>query len=270
MINVRVLASSSAGNCTLIRANRTALLIDCGLGPGRLRLLLEESGLRLGDLAGVLLTHTHGDHLHRDMAGALRNAGVPLYCTPAVADVLGGQMDLFTSREIPPVKTFTRSTVRIGGLEAEVFPVPHDAPGGCSGFLVRREGKRLHRTVAFATDIGHVDPGLPGRLSEADLLIVESNHDIGLLLRSGRPEWLIRRIRTLGHLSNEESGTLIQDAISARASRVRRVVLAHLSEQCNTAAIALRTVRALLPDPASRGLHVETAPARTPMATIEL
>lgn len=269
-MQIRVFASSSAGNCTLVRSGRTAILIDCGLGPERMRELLEGCGLDLSAITGVLVTHTHGDHLHRGMAGALRRAGVPLVCAGSVADAIGGQLELFGGDRLPQIRVLDRSAVAIGALEVEHFPVPHDAPGGCYGFIVRRASAKNGRSVALATDIGHVEADLPGWLSTADLAIVESNHDLEMLLRSGRPEWLIRRIRTRGHLSNDETSSLVRLALALPRSRLRHVVLAHLSEQCNTPALALRETHRSAAEMGMERLRIDCAPARVPMPPIDL
>jgi phosphoribosyl 1,2-cyclic phosphodiesterase len=267
---VRILASSSAGNCTLVLSGRTALLIDCGLGPERMRSLLQEAGVGLGDLSGVLVTHTHSDHLHRGMVGALRKSGVPLVCALPVANAIGGQMDLFGGPELPAIRVLPDTSVRIGTLEVEHFSVPHDAPGGCYGFLVHRTGSHATRSLALATDIGHVEPDLPGWLSTADLAIVESNHDLAMLMQSGRPPWLIQRIRTKGHLSNDESAGLLREALVYPGSKIRQVVLAHLSEECNRPRIALRTARQAVGEVKRGEVRIESAPGRVPMTGIEL
>ena len=269
-MQIRVFASSSAGNCTLVRSGRTAILIDCGLGPERMREALKECGLDLSGITGVLVTHTHSDHLHRGMVGALRRAGVPLVCAGPVADAIGGQLELFGADRLPQITVLERSPARIGTLEVEHFLVPHDAPGGCYGFVLRRPGAKGGKSVALATDIGHVEADLPGWLSTADLAIVESNHDLEMLLRSGRPEWLIRRIRTRGHLSNDENATLVRDALALPRSRLRHIVLAHLSEQCNTPAIALRDARRSAAALGMERLRIDCAPASVSMPPIDL
>ena len=56
-------ASSSSGNCALLRFGGVDLLIDAGISMKRIRMNLRSLGLDLGDLRGVLVTHEHSDHV---------------------------------------------------------------------------------------------------------------------------------------------------------------------------------------------------------------
>lgn len=240
-MQVCVIASSSAGNCTVVWDEGWALLIDCGLTPSRTLYALARLGLRFTDLAGVLVTHTHGDHLHRGMFGILAREGVPLLCPVRVAEAIEGQLG---SREkVPEIRPLYRTSFEVGKVAGEWFAVPHDAVGGCCGFVLR--GAR-GRTLVLSTDIGTAEQTLPGHLAQADLLVIESNHDLGLLLNSDRPAWLKQRIRDRGHLSNDECGELLRRTLLTPGSRLERVVLAHLSQECNTERLAVDCARRAL------------------------
>jgi len=88
---VQVLGSSSAGNCTLIRGSRHALLIDCGFSPRYIDRGLRAHGLEMADLAGVLITHTHSDHLNDEALTALTAAGVTIHCPAPIRGPLTRQ-----------------------------------------------------------------------------------------------------------------------------------------------------------------------------------
>jgi len=201
------------------------------------------------------------------MLAPLRKSGVPVFCAGPVAEAIEGrQLELFRRTPLPAIHVLERSSTRIGTLDVHHFSVPHDAPGGCYGFVVRHGGK----TLAFATDIGHVGDELAGWLSAADLAVVESNHDLDMLKRSGRPGWLIDRIRNRGHLSNDETAGLLRETLTYPGSRVRHVVLAHLSEECNTPALALESARVSAKSVGKQGVRIDTAHARVPMAQIDV
>ena len=88
-MNVCVLGSSSRGNSTVIWDDRQAVMIDCGLRVRDTRARLEEIGLTLDDLSGVLITHSHGDHLYPSMLNALRTNDIPVYIHEETAEKAG-------------------------------------------------------------------------------------------------------------------------------------------------------------------------------------
>jgi phosphoribosyl 1,2-cyclic phosphodiesterase len=104
----------------------------------------------------------------------------------------------------------------------------------------------------MATDIGFPDPALVERFLDSAALVIESNHDLAMLENSGRPMWLKRRIREIGHLSNDECAQLVIDIVERSRLRPESVVLAHISQQCNTNAHAVRSTSAAL---SRRGFH---------------
>ena len=57
------LASGSSGNCSLVCAGDTLLLIDAGISCRRIEQSLRALGRTLGDLTAVFITHEHADHV---------------------------------------------------------------------------------------------------------------------------------------------------------------------------------------------------------------
>jgi phosphoribosyl 1,2-cyclic phosphodiesterase len=94
------------------------------------------------------------------------------------------------------------------------------------------------KQVAIATDLAYADDGLPLEFAGSDIVVLESNHDPDMLENSGRPEWLKKRIRDTGHLSNDQSADLMGRILSLSAVHPHAVLLAHLSQECNTEPIA--------------------------------
>jgi len=129
----------------------------------------------------------------------------------------------------------------VGDVAVEAFPVPHDSPGICHGFRLTLGKGRGRRTVAVATDLGHLPADAVGWFLDADAVVLESNHDPGMLRGSGRPADLVARIEgPNGHLSNGAAAEAVAEIVGrSHPGRVRHVVLAHLSRDCNTAELAL-------------------------------
>ncbi len=232
---VTSLASSSNGNATLIRTEHTAVLLDCGLPLRTIEPLLSAAGVHPAALRAVLLTHEHGDHVQG--AGALaRRHGVPVVCTAGTAAALQDKQ----LRGLTPQTIGAGEQFELGDLAVTSFAVSHDAAEPV-GFRLQAGGI----TVGLATDLGCWDDALIEQLRPADLLVIEANHCRERLLASAYPWQVCQRIiGPQGHLDNHEAGALLTHI--AADGRPRDVRLAHLSDQANSAANALRTVRAVL------------------------
>ncbi len=229
---VTVLASGSAGNAILVESNGDRLLVDAGLSPDAVERALAPAGVRLVDLSAILLTHEHEDHARG--AGAIsRAAAVPVYGNPATLEAAGAALAGAVVRAFE-----TRRPFEIGRTHIAAFPVPHDAAEPV-GFTIETAGRR----ITIATDLGSTDASLDAHLAAADLVVLESNYDLGLLCVSRYPWFLKNRIMSgRGHLSNDDAAR----ALARTAGRRRAVCLAHLSEANNLTSLARDTVRAAL------------------------
>ena len=140
----------------------------------------------------------------------------------------------------------------IGSFGVEAFEVPHDSPGGCFGYSLVEGDSR----VTFATDVGFPQEHLVGHFTGAQTIVIESNHDPDMLERSARPEWLKRRIRERGHLSNAQCAQLLTAVLRRSTVLPTTVVLAHISQECNTNSLALRTASDSLARESAGGVKV--------------
>jgi len=210
----------------------TALLIDAGISCKRTGERLADIGASLSDVCAVCLTHEHDDH--RSSLGVLhRRYDVDLYANGGTVDAIqnhGRDADL-------PWTVFTTGVAfDVGDLHLEPFSVPHDSYDPV-GFIVSHGDAR----VGVVTDIGSPTSLVRQRLSGCHVLVLESNHDVELLQRSARPWSLKQRIAgRQGHLSNNQAGDLLCEIAS---DGLRTVFLAHLSDDCNSPALARNTVK---------------------------
>jgi len=234
-MKICVLGSGSGGNSTLVVSERTALLVDAGLSYRRVKGDLEELGVDLGKIGAILITHEHADHCS-EVSHLATRIGCPIYGTrgtlAALRWFLTGGEDL---REFE-----LGEELEIGDLKVQSFPVFHDAVEPC-GYLIE-DGRGC---LGLATDLGVMTSEVLENLARCDLVILEANHDLGLLLMGPYTWELKQRIRSeVGHLSNEAAAETL--AALARRGRLRKALLTHLSQQNNRPELALETVQGRL------------------------
>ncbi|MCG8436831.1 MAG: MBL fold metallo-hydrolase [Pseudomonadales bacterium] len=230
------LGSGSKGNATLIEAGDTLVLVDCGFTLKETRVRLAARGLELGQLSAILVTHEHGDHI-RGVGPVARQAGCPVYSSFGTACAVEDKPASLRNtqwQEVRPGRAF-----RIGELEVLPVLVPHDAREPCQ----YRFGWQ-QRTLGVLTDLGSITPHVVDAYSECDALVLECNHDPRMLANGPYPASLKRRVGgMLGHLSNAQAAALLRQA---NTDRLQHLVLSHLSEQNNTATLALAEIQAAL------------------------
>jgi phosphoribosyl 1,2-cyclic phosphodiesterase len=252
-LRVTSLASGSSGNALLVQAGDAALLVDCGLPQRTIERQLRHAGLEPRDLAAILLTHEHGDHILSAVPFARRH-GVPLVVNQLVADALG-LLSAGVAFQILP----TGSEAVIAGLAVRSFPVPHDAAEPV-GYTIQAGAW----CVGIAIDLGSWDEAVLAALAPADLVVLEANHDRERL-RAAPYAWPIKQriFGPRGHLDNVEAGELL--ARLGADGRRRSVWLAHLSEQANSPRIALDVISGVLALAEVRCISLYALPRRAPL-----
>jgi phosphoribosyl 1,2-cyclic phosphodiesterase len=231
--NVCVLASTSSGNCTAIWNDAVSILVDCGTGITYTEEALSRLGLSLQAMSAVFITHCHSDHVNRFTLKRLVDHGVPVYCTPKTARVLK-KTHPFLKDGNSPLVAFAKAGGDCEGFSYKSFSVPHDSRGGCVGYSFFLQHGAGANKISIATDIGFVEPGHVGHFADSDIIVIESNHDVTMLRESARPQWLKDRITETGHLSNDQSADFIREVLAASRTPPSAVVLAHISQECNT------------------------------------
>jgi phosphoribosyl 1,2-cyclic phosphodiesterase len=230
---VCVLASTSAGNCTVLWNDTVSVLVDCGTGVSYTEDALANLGLSLQRLSAVFITHSHGDHVNGCTLKRLAEHRVPIYCNVKVAKALKN-IHPFLLDKACPLFAFSKGNGLCEGFSFTSFSVPHDSRGGCFGYsFFLRHSSGTHK-ISIATDIGFAEPGLIPLFADSNVIIIESNHDVTMLAESSRPQWLKDRIVKTGHLSNEQCSAFIQDVLAASTELPAAIVLAHISQECNT------------------------------------
>lgn len=254
------LCSGSSGNASYLEAGATRLLIDAGLPASRITALLEDIDVEPRTLSGILVTHEHSDHTAG--VGILsRRFDLPVYATAgcwAHMQRAVGEIKPRNIRVIEPDQAFF-----IHGLSVLPFPTPHDAAEPV-GFLFEQDGRK----IAYLTDIGHVSSHMLERITGADLLLLESNHDVEMLRAGSYPYPLKMRILSAsGHLSNEDAGLVLARLYQ---SGLRNAIIGHLSRENNTPDLALLTVLSVLEEAGIEDMRVDVALHDRPCGIFEL
>jgi phosphoribosyl 1,2-cyclic phosphodiesterase len=220
------LGSGSEGNGLVVEVGRTRVLIDCGFGVKDTVHRLARLGLQPNDLAAVLVTHEHADHMGGVAAFAARY-DVPVWLTFGTLDMAEERLEA-----VPRVYGFDSHDVfAVGDVEVRPFPVPHDAREPVQ-FVVTDGVRKL----GILTDIGRTTPYVEASLSGCDAIVLECNHDETMLATGSYPYPLKQRIGgKFGHLCNDASASLLR---ALDTSKLVHVIAAHLSQQNNTPALA--------------------------------
>lgn len=228
------LGSGSQGNALLVEVHRTRILLDCGFGLSDVSRRLARLGVSPADLAAVVVTHEHDDHIG-GVARLARRYAVPVWITPGT---LRGLEGLFgPDVELHFIQGYERFAVR--DIVVEPFPVPHDAREPAQ--YVFGDGARR---LGVLTDAGYATPHMKRCLDRCDALVLECNHDPGMLESGDYPPPLKQRIAgRFGHLDNESAAQLLA---SLDRSRLQHVIAAHLSQSNNHPDLARKALAAAL------------------------
>ena len=215
-----IINSGSKGNATVVFTKEATILIDAGIASSIIEEELNKFNKSLKDIDVVLITHNHTDHIRGIKAFSPKK----IY---ALENTVPGSL----SNVIELNKPFTFKDVEI-----TAFPTSHDAINPC-GYLIKDKDTKL----VYMTDTGTYLSSNTRLLKNPTYLIIESNHDIQMLLHTNRPMELIQRILgEFGHLCNEDSAFATLEIIG---EDTKEVILAHLSEEANTPETALEAYK---------------------------
>ncbi|MBR3304299.1 MAG: MBL fold metallo-hydrolase [Christensenellaceae bacterium] len=225
------LISGSSGNATLIGTENTRILIDAG-STGKVILGLLD-GLGAGMPEAILVTHEHTDHINA--VGVIsRKLGIPVFANAETWEAMQKKIGNISLKNI---RIIEESEFYIGDICVKPFETSHDAAHPFAYSCYANGAK-----VSTLTDTGRFTKKMLKETEGADIVLLEANHDIGMLMNGSYPKTLKDRIRsTKGHLSNDqaaEAARLLAD------TRVRGLLLGHLSRENNTLEAAFGTVKA--------------------------
>ena len=235
MTLVHTLSSGSSGNALLLSCGESHILLDAGISCRRITAALRDLGLEPSSLSAILITHTHADHI-AGLQTLLKRCGAPVFATWRTVRDLAWRLSDTDDRLIP---LDTGSPQEMGPFMVTAFPTSHDALGSCGFRLDTADG-----AAGVLTDTGYVTDEAADILPGVDLAVLEANHDVETLRSGPYPYSLKQRILgPQGHLSNADAGRFAAVLAEGGASEI---VLAHLSQENNTPAMALSAVEEAL------------------------
>lgn len=232
-----VLASGSRGNMTYIENQGTKILIDAGISFLEASRRAQQQEIDLSTIDAIFITHEHRDHigflptlLKKTQAVLYISQQSLAYITPSILSKLDGYKVVYLEEGV---------TYKLNGFKILPILLSHDSVN-CFGFIIEANNKRLF----YATDTGFLPIKYFDYLKKSDAIIIESNHDIELLNQCDRPRELKNRILSArGHMSNYICAQILKSVVNEYN---RFIILAHLSEECNSEEIALETIYSLL------------------------
>ncbi len=228
MLKFYPLFSGSKGNSELIISDKAKILIDIGVSFKRLNEALKSIDLSINDIDAIFITHEHSDHC-KALEQILKHTSIPIYATSGTFEALN-----IDGENIYKINNM-KNELHIYDLIVSYFNTSHDCNMPC-GYIVKQDDKK----ISISTDLGVITPQILEKMSNSNLVYIESNHDTEMLKMGRYPFSLKRRILgNYGHLSNDACA----EAISYLTDKgVNNFILAHLSEENNTPEIAMQTV----------------------------
>lgn len=215
-------ASGSKGNSFLAESHRTKILIDCGTTRKYLKSCLDAVHVSIEELDAVVITHAHSDHVSQ--IGMFKNCRI------------------YSPVQLPDLNVQTvspKEDIAIGDILLTPLALSHDA-ANTTGYILKCQNEQLD----YVTDTGYLNSAYYPALKNADYIIMESNHDIGMLMGSRRPQYVKSRICSdYGHLCNEDCARILDQIVT---ERTRSIILAHISQEANTCEKALEVSREYL------------------------
>ena len=223
MLKISPLFSGSKGNCTLVQSESVNILLDAGFNYKSILRALSDRGLAQKDVDAIIVTHEHGDHINA-LPYWGKSCPTPIYAPAQIADYLRQRVYFSEVREVT-------GSFNIGDVAVDVYECSHDARC-CCGYRFSSGGGLF----ACVTDTGCFGDELIGFLAPCKAVMLESNHDVNMLVKGEYSYILKQRIlSSYGHLSNAQAAEVVQKLAH---SSVKTVILAHLSEKNNTKELA--------------------------------
>ncbi len=224
-MKVKVLASGSKGNSSLVICNDTKLLIDIGITFSKLCTHLELNNISIDDINALLITHSHADHI-KGLSTFIKKTNIKIY--------IPEKMYIELSDIVPKDRcVFVEDQFNINDVFIELIHTSHDTNISV-GYIIEHNNK----TLVHVTDTGYINRKYLQKIVDKNIYVIESNHDEAMLMDGPYPRFLKERvISDRGHLSNKTTASYLKKVTT---NNTKYVVLAHISEKNNTKDLAYK------------------------------
>lgn len=204
-MKLKVLGSSSSGNCYILESDAEALIIEAGVPFREVKVAI---GFNVRKIVGVICTHRHNDHIKylKDfVTSGIRSIAPNDYWMEHITEWWFQYGERYDE---------TRKCIDIGNFKVMPFLVVHDVP--CYGFYIKHPDIGY---LIYASDTEYIKY----RFKNINHIIVEANHSIDLVDRNAaKYEHQIR-----GHMSIETTCNFLE---VNKNPLLLNVVLCHLSQ----------------------------------------
>ena len=214
-MKLHVVATGSSGNCYVLDGKDSALVLEAGVQPEKVFRMVRTSTRKI---AGVLITHEHGDHakfVHRWL-----ELGFPVFMSAGTRDTLR----LEDAAGVVTLRTGSKFALN-DSFEVTPLRAVHDAAEPVLYVIQTTEAGR----ILFATDTGRIPYYFAdGRFRH---LVIEVNFLDDMVDEGLRTRRIIPPLAARIH-GNHQSLTNAKDFLRAhRSPELETVVLIHLSEE---------------------------------------
>ena len=118
-LHLHILSSGSKGNCALVEGPQGLIMIDNGLSRRETLKRMAELGLSADDVAALVITHEHGDHIK----------GLDVWCKHWHGPLFASRDTLSCKENLAhlPVEEFDPGdTLPIAGIHVQTYSTSHD------------------------------------------------------------------------------------------------------------------------------------------------
>ena len=219
-MKVCVLSSGSKGNSTLVITDKVKILIDLGTTTSYVENALNNLNVDVKEISHILITHSHADHI-KGLKVFIKRYNPVILVTEDMKNVLEKELGNFRYEYYEDKKAI------IGDLTVNVIKTSHDAEESI-GFVLTNNNS----SMVYITDTGYINQKYFKILSNNNLYVLESNHDIKMLMDGPYPYYLKQRVQgDKGHLSNKQASDYLCKFIG---DNTKKIVFAHISEHNNS------------------------------------